>query len=477
MKKSKKLILVFAIFIVLVAAYIALTKIKDKDEKQQNTTVDNQPTIEDKITLYELDYTQISSMKVHNENGEFTFSYKDGVWVYEEDNQVPLNQTQLETMAKTISSVVAKQIVEENAQDLSMYGLSNPKISVTVSISTGEEKTLNIGDTAIEQMRYIAEKGSNKVYITKTDFEYRFNFTLTDIIEVASWPKITDSGLSYIKIAQSGKEAIELFHEGDDGDKSDFSDWYIIKPYQQTYGVSGASITELVNKLSSMFLYQCVDISPEDLSVYGLDEPILEFEAKYYTTTDDGVVTQEENTIHLMFGSQNEDEYYYVKLSDKDSVYTIPAADVEGLLGLKPFDFYNKYLTLIGIDTVDKLEIELDGKTYTYEIKRASSDSAQDAIYYFDGKVVTEDVFKGFYSEIVKLMADGEIPDAPVDVKPYLTLRFTRNTEFNPEIIVEFTQYDSGYYQATYQGISEFLISKQQVEAFVKQIQDFVTNN
>lgn len=164
--KTKKLIIAAgAAIIILIAALVALalTAPADGGEAAQTTS-----TAAVSRLLYEKSPDAISRIDIKNFTDDFSLVRNSdgeiGVEGYGDD--VELYTAYINYIFEKSSSLVAQKTIEENASDLSKYGLKKPAASVTVTFSNGDKKTINVGDAIpmSDGCYYMCFEGEKTVY-------------------------------------------------------------------------------------------------------------------------------------------------------------------------------------------------------------------------------------------------------------------------------------------------------------------------
>ena len=133
-----------------------------------------------------------------------------------------------------------------------------------------------------------------------------------------------------------------------------------------------------------------VEDGVEDFAKYGLEDPSLEL-----------IIKDSENTLHLLFGNEYDEDKIYFRTLDTDSVYGMKKSNIE-FAHVKPFDLVEKFAYIVNIENVDKLEIEGRGKSYTLTLSRetqeAENEDEEDEVittYMIDGKEVEKNPLHG----------------------------------------------------------------------------------
>ena len=112
-----------------------------KAEEGEETPVN---VAEEKPVIFETE-ALVSKLTVSNEKGEFVITSEGEGYTIKEIEKAPLLTDSIASAATSLSSLTADQLVEET-EDLTKYGLAEPRATVTAEYSDGHKKTFKIGD-------------------------------------------------------------------------------------------------------------------------------------------------------------------------------------------------------------------------------------------------------------------------------------------------------------------------------------------
>ena len=197
-----------------------------------------------------------------------------------------------------------------------------------------------------------------------------------------------------------------------------------------------------------------------------------------YTTTEDeetGELDESGNeitkavtkngTVKLIIGVEaTEGVTYYAKFDGSDVVYLIDYSYIDTLDtldidSLRPMD-----VCLIDMDTVDSIDVTVDGKTHKIVIARSKDKSGNDKVdYTLDDKTITASDYDDFFSAVQSMLAESTT-DKAVEGEPTVKIIYHRNTETFKDMTLSFTPFDSSFYLVTLNGESRLLANKLDVE-------------
>ena len=185
MKRGKKLIALLAALVILTGAALAATLLNP--ERQEGSGQE-----EEKISIFTLDSDSVTALSWTYEEETLSFLCDGGQWSYADDAAFPLDSSYLEDMVTALSDVTASKSISE-PEDLAQYGLEEP--TCTVTVSTGEDRELRIGDaTSLDGLRYCST-GDGNVYLVDSALLDAFSYGLSDLVQMETIPDMdsTDS--------------------------------------------------------------------------------------------------------------------------------------------------------------------------------------------------------------------------------------------------------------------------------------------
>ncbi|HHW49645.1 MAG TPA: DUF4340 domain-containing protein, partial [Clostridiaceae bacterium] len=149
MKLYKNAIILAVVLAILVGAYVFARNMKKDDDNASDSQ---------SIKIFDLELNNMVEITLENKEGKFVFIRKtvkekneDGeeiekkVWDIASHADLKIDSSTINSIAINISSLSASKIIEENAADLSQYGLNDP-VRVSVKMNDGTVKTLEVGN-------------------------------------------------------------------------------------------------------------------------------------------------------------------------------------------------------------------------------------------------------------------------------------------------------------------------------------------
>ncbi len=299
MKKYKSLIILLAVLVVLVVAYVVTGQLKKKSAEKEN----------EQKQIAVLDMSDITSIQYMNGTDTMSFIKEDGTWYSESDKEFPLQQSSLKTMAETFGTLSANRELTDG-DTLADYGLEEPQYTITLKDADGEQQNIYIGNAAGEDY-YMTVGDKEKIYTVDYSVVNAMNFDLDSMLQKDTFPSIGADNIKKVTITKVG-ETTEY-----DADNSDQSD----------------DITAIGGGLGAAYFVDCVDYSvqADELAQYGLDEAQRTTVTVVYTDSDD-----KEQTFTLYVGGRDEsDAYNYVQMDGSKLVNTMTKEIVNNILNIE----------------------------------------------------------------------------------------------------------------------------------------------
>ena len=176
MKRQKRLMILSGVLLVCVAAVFIISRIDFEEEMVGEETV-----------LVELDSSEITALS-WNYDGEVSFHYTDEKWEYDNDTEMPVDQEKLSDIAEELSNITSDKKVND-VKNLSIYGLSDPKYTLTIET---EEETyeIAIGDETFSDGEVYVSTGDDYVYLTDSELIDKISYSLLDLVQEEEVPEM-----------------------------------------------------------------------------------------------------------------------------------------------------------------------------------------------------------------------------------------------------------------------------------------------
>ena len=292
------------------------------------------------LSLKQEDITRIDLKK---KGGDELVLAKDGSgkWQITAPQPLGVEQNTVSPMLSSLSTLTSERLVEEKANDLGQYGLSDPALAATITEKNNKTHGLLLGDNTpagsgvyaklADDPRVFTIASYNKSNIDKSVNDLRDKRLLT----------VEPDKISKVELI-ARKQDIEFGRNKDA--------WQIVKP--KPLRADGLQVEELVRTLTEARMdLGGTERDPKKIaSTFAAASPVAT--AK---------VTAESGTQELQVRKNKDD--YYAKSSAVEGVYKVPSSVGKGLgKGLE--DFRNKKLFDFGFSDPNKIEIHDGTKSY-----------------------------------------------------------------------------------------------------------------
>lgn len=395
----------------------------------------------------DLDNTYVKTVEIKNENDSFTISQVKGKtdkWEIKALSGIEQSDTVYSGLASIIADFSATDIAEENADDLSKFGLENAKTKFTVTFSDDKntKRTYLIGDiTPNENDYYVCEEGKSTVYTVSSGTLSYFFYKREDFIALT----MLDKPVSDDDYPDFIKETIKV--------KSNDYDMVIVTPEETLdYMPSAQVMTEpvfayldatnsasITHGMWGLSASSAIKAKPgkSDFKEYGLLDPMT----KVILETSDGTYTLSiGDPIYAKDSNGKETsaiESYYTYLdgvSGKDVIFKV-AADSLPWAGVEPSYFISSLMTYNAATDLKSVIVD-DGKektTFKLTSKvnpeaEADEDEQQTMMLSsvkLNGKDLNVEVWKSWYQYLLQCPA-SEVYFKEPETECYLTVSINR---------------------------------------------------
>lgn len=121
----------------------------------------------------------IKSISITNEHGPLSLAKDGGEWVIKKPFEAGTATTEINAFLNEITSGQADEFVSEKPDDLSKYGLDNPKITFTAQLNDGSEKTLTVG--VKDEIHYAKSSTRPEIIKISSSFYDKLNIKASEL--------------------------------------------------------------------------------------------------------------------------------------------------------------------------------------------------------------------------------------------------------------------------------------------------------
>lgn len=437
MNSKLKGLVVCGVFVVCLAVVTIVLAVSGKGGKDDSSKDDSsKPTQEEVLKkqetpLVDYDKTQVKKIVVENEFGTLNFiQNKSGgeVWTVEEIKDIDQNTTLTSAAAKIAASLSYLDMVEENAADLSKYGLSQPQSTFTVSYAdvNQTEKTFLIGNESPKSgYYYLCEKGQTAVYtVSGTGLRYYMSkpeyFVDLELLEEPSdtknWPEIVD-----LTVKRSQWDYEVKFKTVDES-QSVVSTQIMYEPITMSLNITNSM--DVTHGMWGLSAEEAIVAYPEekDFEEYGIDKPwavvTLEIDTgdKYTLTIGKAIYYLDESGNE----TSNVAGYYaYMEgVEGKDAIFSVPVDSLPWAT-FRPEDVITTLMTSNYIYDVDTIAVRDGEKDILFDLI-GEGDTAPTEVT-MNGEKVEVELFRNLYQYIITCPTN-EIYWKETDEEPYMSI-------------------------------------------------------
>lgn len=315
---------------------------------------------EDTDYAYAAEALEVKITRDTDEKGSITYSYD----VTPDPGRFEYDTSKFRSMLYTLTSISAVNLVEEDAKNLSDYGLDEPTAVIETYYTDGSQVDIIIGSKApVDDNYYCKTSDSGNVYtigsyvdslLVRKPIEYRDitlfpAYTEDDIYENIEWVRLTERDGSCIEV--------QLDQDASNEYNTEKSQYVMLQPYK----VSGndSTIKQYILDVTSTLTLGSIlkDITEDEYKEYGLDEP-----AKLEMKDIAG------NEVSLLVGDPcpNRD-YSYCMLENTETLLTCNTSAMDWM-GLSYVQLMLRTVWSYSIDRLESLEIDLEGEKFDLQV-------------------------------------------------------------------------------------------------------------
>jgi hypothetical protein len=328
--------LLVAAFVLLVLTGFLYWSGKHKPEEDTNKiSADTPPAI------LKVDENSITTLELKKKDAEPLLLAKNssGNWQITQPKPYRADQSAVNGMASTLSSLNSERLVEDKATDLKAFGLDQPSVEVDLTEKDNKSQKLLLGDdTPTSDGVYAMLAGDPRVFTIASYTKTSIDKSLNDLRDKRLLPVEADK-VSRIEVVKKGAD-IEFGRNKDD--------WQILKPSPMR--ADGMQVGDLVR-----------DLTNSKMDLTGSDAKDASSKFASGTPVATAKITDESGTQELQVRKNKDD--YYAKSSAVDGAYKVDSSLGKDL-DKKLEDFRNKKLFDFGYNDPNKIELQNGGKAY-----------------------------------------------------------------------------------------------------------------
>ena len=462
MKRGSKLLILCGVLVVLGACYFGvrqLTADPDADEEGIALAAPEAPT--------QLSWT--------DDSGTLTLESGEDGWTWTDDAAFPLDQTVPEDMTAALSSASASRQINA-PESLEDYGLDEPVLTISALDEDGTEYTYafgNLNDMTGEY--YLLYNGDEStVYLMDSQLYDAFSMDLYDMVEMEDLPEF--GSVTALSVEQPSGSLALRYEEDSSALSYNSSKHWFLEQGDNLLALDTSKVSSLTSAVTGLYWQSCVnhDADAEELAAWGLDDNAAVVTAVYTAAVDEGEENAEEETFTLRLGNSGTDGTYAM-LEGSSMVYLISTDTADSLRYASYASLRSDSICTMDWDTVDRLDITLDGTTYTisFDVTETETEDGTETetLYTWNGQELDSTAVGNMLSAVNSLTATADASGSAGE-EPLLTFTFHRNTGDDfAELTLTLYAWDTGSCLASFSGEGSRLVDRSAVTDLTEQIQ------
>ena len=276
-KKTRQLILLVGILVLLAAAYLLVTALTGEDE---GTAADGETTANtyhvcaiDQTTLYKLSYTFAGKEYAFTLNGDAT------AWLWNDDPSLPLDNLRFANMVTVCQGLTSTvRLTDVSPAQLAEFGLGASAQRITFTDTVGGERAYLIGAyNSYNGMRYFCDESNpSTVYMVDGTLTDAFSLTPYDMIRLPDLPTdITPANLVRVTLTPADSTLATAVYTYYSGGKAEGETdvWYVSFNGGTEQPVSAKFGNNLSTSLATLAFSDLVSYRAEEQAAFGLGTP------------------------------------------------------------------------------------------------------------------------------------------------------------------------------------------------------------
>jgi len=257
-------------------------------------------------------------------------------WMVTSPNKILADRDTIRKFVEKIKDLQIQLYEDDSGKNFDKYGLGDSSVKVSVFRKIGEGETVKfmIGDSDPDGgLCYVKKDGEDPVYSVPTDEFY----------DVAKAGYIAFRDKLVLEFSKDNAQEIAIDRDGKTfvckkDEDSHIPKWNMTSPVNMEADIN--SVNQVVWNLSFLVVSRIIDLSAEDLGMYGLDSPGLKVTVTYEDSGSasgdiekgDLTSTKERVTKTLLVGGklepENEKSNYYAKFAGEEIIFQLGWPDV-----------------------------------------------------------------------------------------------------------------------------------------------------
>lgn len=256
--------LVLLIMCLALGSYVYFYEIKGGEQREKAKEAENQLWKLESNSIQQMNFVSPKSNIVVARNGE-----RD--WIISAPRTLNADPDELNRLANSASNIRRESVVEQNAVDLSKFGLNPAQLTLKLKTKDNKEYVLNLGNNnPTGSFAYATISGRKDVFMVSSSLVSTFDKKLNDLRNqsVLSFEQPETQSL---RIRNSQGE-LQLGKDGNDR-------WWI--EGKEKIAADSPEIRGILNALSLGKIKEFFDEDPDEYADPGIDKPLIDVTLTY----------------------------------------------------------------------------------------------------------------------------------------------------------------------------------------------------
>lgn len=489
MNKTIKWIVIGCVVALLCIAAFFIVQLIPKPEPLPEDSGVGEDYVRDGQSIYTVAAANVDSVEVWNENDTFSVRLgEDGNAVIVGREGVPVLTASVNGLYESVQDIRVESVIASNVQDLSDYGLQEPQVTLTVhKTGTNADDVFYLGDkTPDGDAYYFCKSDSRDVFAVSTYFAERLLKTRSDYYSAVISAAYAEEDFVSLGIEYPNAENnifVRMCTQEEIDSKQYESTMIMTSPF--TNGADSDTIRADVATVRNLNATRIVDDDPADLSVYGLDQPIVvkitvdidktqalidNITNTYYDpSAEDGDI--ETVTMTYRVGSKGDNERY-VMYGDANVVYAVESSCFD--FAEQPVDhFCQRLISIRYLKDLNYFTVERDGVSYRIDVSVTTEDDKTTYAGSYQGRTLDGPSMQNLYKQIIGLSNYGMGEDPQTEPMMTIVLHGKDGVETKMEFLP--INEDELYAFARVDGGGRFLILTSKLDIIWQNTQTLIT--
>lgn len=455
MKRSKRIIILAVILVLLTAATLAINLYEGKQEQIRASG--------QVIVQIPADEVETVSWITYKDE-TFSFRKEAGQWIYEDDPSFPVDEKKIANVLTPFENYSASFIIEQ-VEDYGQYGLTDPKLTLTIT-TADRSFTLKQGGFSIMDSQSYIDIGDGNVYLVKESTEEYVETTLPGMLKHDDTPVLESAS----QITFSGAENYTISSKVENANIENPAFSYYTTIGGKTLSLDSEKVETFLGNVTLLRLMEYItyNASEQDLKDYGLDKPLLTI----------NIQNEESSECHIEIGevvteAETEEQEAtvsrYVRIGDSKIVYILSDYDYEKISAVSIDTFRHPEVIQADVTAISRMEVLLEGQTHSF-LYTPPAEESQAGSWSWNGAIID---ISPVGKALLALSADSFTQQTP-DGKEEISMKLYSGEDLT--VTLQLYRYDGKTCLAVVDGQPVSLVSRASAMALVEAVQAIVLN-